>query len=455
MPNSHSRRTASRIALLISSGVLFALAAWVAFRVFQPVEVPPMMPSQAPVSFNADKTIETNPLFKKLQVFVQGDYVIGTVGNSYPLGGDPKKKTIKGYDNKSLLSTAQEVVLNGIIVRDIAVSKDGGILGLAYTGTDTGQIHYEIRTFGQKDDRTIGQWNAASQPNVRAVGLTEDSTGKIWLVSERGGVGEIDSGGNPSWLASIQTGLNVQDPLKVSISSDSLDRIWITDGGIVSVGGEKNFSPVDLSAELSADQRAQYETILSQDASQIGLQAVSEPDALLRAALQPKAFFPITDGRMGLTTAFGTFIFPQSQSAKSEWIPTLQFSMIPYAVSDKGDVWGVRFTDHVLSRLTNGSEASFASGPAPSSDLIKPSSFAFIGGTPLVFEEAQKTTNLWTTNGDAWSVKLISTTGTQAVLAPPAKIQVDNEGTIWVLMTDGHLYHITAGADVKSPTTSL
>lgn len=422
---------------------------------FQPVDIPPAMPAQSPVSFKADKAIEQNPIFAKLKTFVKGGYVVGTVGNSFPLGGDPKKKTPKGYDNKALLATAEEISFGIASVKDITLDLDGGVVVLTQNRIDDGQIHYEIRKRGLKDeDQLITRWDALPRADLRVAGLTVDSSGRVWLLNEKGQIGMIQSNGEPSWLSNLSTGLTATDPQKLSIASDTLDRIWITDGVNVSTGGEKGFTPIQLSAELTNDQRTSYLSLLTSLASQIGLQSISDEDSLLRAALKPNGFFPLYDGRMGLTTAFGAIIFPMSQTSRIEWIPTLQFSQIPYGISGIGDVWGVRYTDHAISRIEQGTEKSFSSGPSPKTDGLQPGAMAFLGGGgAFIFEQSDKMTNLWFSEGEEWSTKLVSTTGTQAVVAAPVKIKAEETGTLWSLMSDGHLYRITPGATVEAPPT--
>lgn len=455
MPINRSRALQSRIILLISSVVLFALVSWVGFRVFQPAEIPPSLPPQAPVSFTADKSIEKNPIFETLKIFVKGGYVVGEVGNSFPLGGDPKKKTIKGYDSKSLLATAKEVELRGLLVKNIALQKDGGILALLTNMTSDQQIHYEIRLISLKEEKTMIEWNAQDRPDLRVAGIAEDSSGKIWLINEKGQIGMVTKDANISWSSNSPTGLTVTDPKKLFISVDTLDRVWVTDGMNVSMGGEKGFTPVNLEAELTQDQRTQYETILSEKADQIGLQSTNSPEVLLRSALVPKKFFPLSDGRMALTTAFGVMIFPQSQAARTEWIGTLLYSQIPFGVSNGGTVWGVRFTDQALTRILKGQEYTFPAGPSPSIGAIQPSMISFLDEGAFVFEQTDKLTNLWYSEGDAWSTKLVSTTGTQSVVSAPDRIEVESSGTMWSLMSDGHLYQITPGATVVSPTETI
>lgn len=450
MPITRSRRIASRIALLVSSAVLFVLAAWVGFRLFTPTDIPPSMPPQSLVSFNADKTIEKHPVFEKLQVFVRSEYLVGAVGNAFPLGGNPKKKTPKGYDNKALLATAAEVQLNGILVKDISLKKDGGILALLHNITSDGQVHYEIRLMGLKEDVFVAQWNALPRLDLRVAGIASDSSGKIWLLNEKGQIGMIGQDGNASWKTNLQTGLVALDPQKLSISIDALDRVWVTDGVAISMGGEKGFTPVDLNAELTEEQRVQYSGVLASQAGSIGLQSLNGSDSLLRAALVPKSFYPLPDGRMGLTTAFGAFVFPPSQSARAEWVPTVQFSQIPYGISQNGETWGVRYTDQVFSRVIRGEEKLFSAGPSPSSEQLKSSSMAFVEEGAYVFEVSDKLTNLWFSDGETWSTKLVASTGTQSVLAAPSKISVEDSGVLWSLMTDGRLYKITAGATVEA-----
>lgn len=456
MPISRSRHVASRIVLLVSAASLFALVAWVGYRVFQPIDIPPAMPAQSPVSFKADKAIEQNSIFVKLQMFVRGGYVVGTVGNSFPLGGDPKKKTPKGYDNKALLATAQELNFNGSSVKDIALSINGGIVALLQNISNDGQIHYVIRKIGLTEDQIVTQWDAMSRSDLRVAGLTIDTTGRIWLLNEKGQIGLIQTNGEPSWLPDISTGLLVTDPQKLSISSDTLDRVWITDGVNVSTGGEKSFSPIQLNDELTGDQRSEYIRLLTKAASQIGLQSISDESALLKAALAPKSFFPLYDGRMGLTTSFGAIIFPMSQSSRVEWIPTLEFAQIPYGISGVGDVWGVRYTDRLISRIKKGKDEPFGSGPSPKVEGLQPNSMSFLGGGgAFVFEQSDKMTNLWFSEGDEWGTKLVSTTGTQAVVAAPLKIRAEETGTLWSLMSDGHLYRITPGATVEAPPNEM
>lgn len=456
MPINRSRAVTSRIILLASSVVLFVSLAWVGVRVFQPADIPPSLPPQTPVSFNADKSIEKNSLFEKLQIFVKGGYIVGEVGNSFPLGGDPKKKTIKGYDSKSLLATAKEVELRGLLVKDVVLQKENGVLVLLTNTTSDLQIHYEIRLIGSKEEKTLIEWNAPDRADLRVAGIAQDSSEQIWLVNEKGQVGMITKDGQISWLSNISTGLTAPDPKKILISIDALDRVWITDGVNVSMGGEKGFTPVNLTAELTQDQRLQYETILFTQAEQIGLRSTDTPGDLLKSALMPKEFFPLSDGRMGLTMAFGVMIFPQSQAARAEWIPTLQYSQIPYGISNGGTVWGLRNTDRTITRIQKGQEFPFATGPSPSVDTLKSSMMAFLGEGGFVFEQTEKLTNLWySDNGDAWSTKLVSTTGTQSIVSPPARLKIESSGTIWSLMTDGHLYQITAGATVVSPTETI
>lgn len=318
--------------------------------------------------------------------------------------------------------------------------------------TSDSQIHYEIRTMGLKEDRSIAQWNALPRPDLRVAGFTQDATGQIWLLNEKGQVGMISSGA-PSWMTSLSTGLSVLDPKGLAISSDSLDRVWLMDGNNVSMGGEKGFTPIDLISELTADQQTQYQSIIASQVQQIGFQSLDGPAAYLRAALAPKAFYPLSDGRMGLVTAYGAIIFPQSQSARVTWIPTLQFSVVPYGISNDGSVWGSHHTDHALVRIIDEHEQSFAPGPAPSTESFHIGSMTFLEDEAFVLEQANKLTNLWYSNGDAWSTKLVSTTGTQATIAAPNKLKAEEDGTLWSLMSDGYLYRITSGASVESPTT--
>jgi hypothetical protein len=450
MPKSHSRRFISRIVLLISSALLLLLVAWVGYRIFQPVSIPADFSSQVPVSFNADEGIVKNTLLQRLRSYgINTQYVVGSIGNPYPLGGDPKKiNAPKGYDNETVLATAKELNLHGMLAKDIALHTDGGVIALLYQVAEDGRIHYEIHAIDLVEDTVVAQWDALSTSDLRVASMIEDLTGRIWLLNERGQVGRILSDGAPTWLVDFPTGLMADDPSRLVIASDTLDRIWISDGVVVSVGGEKGFSPIGLMSELTEDQREQYDTLLVSQAEQIGLRAELGSEALLRSALAPKGFFPLQDGRMGLVLAHGVMIFPQSQASRSEWIPTLQSSLIPYGVSTNGDIWGVRYTDKVLLKISDGKEVAFDTVPAPKTEVLKASMMAFSESGNFVFQKTEKGSNLWYSAGDTWSMKIVVTSGTQAIVAPTAKVQAESSGTVWTLMEDGFVYRVTPGAEV-------
>jgi hypothetical protein len=266
------------------------------------------------------------------------------------------------------------------------------------------------------------------------------------MLNEQGGVGRVTEAQTPVWLG-VQTGLTGQPNLRIAI--DSADQVWVSDGITVSVGSESSFTPVDLYAGMSENERETFARQLSSLPPSVKPMPQGDGvDGLVRAALQPEGFFPLADGRLALTTGYTVAQLPLTSKNRIEWIDTLDALLLPLAVALNGDVWASRYTDDTLTRLRRTESIGFSVSSSPkdareNSDLFTSGSSRF-----FAFDYAATSTYLWSTDGMTW--------GNQVVVASGAmpndtvrKIASDRFGGIWAILRQGGLMRVFEGAKTQ------
>ncbi|MCW1892578.1 MAG: hypothetical protein KIH65_005090 [Candidatus Uhrbacteria bacterium] len=436
-----------RVAVLLAAAVCLGMVFWVGSKLLEPTNVPPPLPPKSLVSFQGDTAVLENPLFKTLQTFVTGEVVLGPVGNGFPFGasveGDASSTT--ATDIRLQLATFESVpVGDGYVVKDLIRGRTGKVVALLYRPEGDG-VTYDIRTYAWNEMTIFASWRADAGAGSRVAGIAEDSSGSIWMLNERGGVGRVKQGESPTWLG-VQTGLTGS---KLRIAIDTADQVWISDGMTVAVGSESSFTPVDLYAGLSEGEREKLTNQLALLPPSIKpMPQGAGLDGLVRAALQPEDFFQLADGRLALTTGYGVMRFPLSQTNRIEWIDTLDSLALPLAVATNGDVWALRYTDEMLMRLRGSESSGFRPGSSPKDARTNPDLFTSAGSRFFAFDYAATSTFLWSTDGTVWGNQIVAASGTMPN-DTARKIVSDRFGGIWAILNQGGLMRIFEGAKIE------
>lgn len=439
MPGKLSSIT-KKLAVLIAAIVAFGAIVWVGMRVFEPVSVPPPIAAKAHVTFDPKTDIRSNPLFDTLRLFVAGDIQAGALGKAFPFLRDGQG-AIPGQAG-SRLASAEELLLSGAVARDLARSSSGEMLILLSGVGGDGTISYEIRSypFGFEPE-TFASWTAPSRPDTRVVRIAQDRQDRVWLLNEEGGVGYIFAGGSPVWPQGLQTGLSGGSLIAV----DGADRIWVTDGTNVSIGGEREFTLMNIAESMREMDRIAFNQQLTDASSDIRPEPLSGPEGLLRAGLLPESFRMLSDGRIALVTGYTVLAFPLSLQTPPDWTDLLSAGISPLTVGPNGDVWGVERETGGLARIWATGTRSYADEASSPEDVKQnPDLFASFDATLYTLDYSTAAPFLWSTQGEHWSAKVVVASGTLPE-DMPRRIAVDAMGDVWALMSQGGVVHITNG----------
>ena len=450
-------RIVKQIAFLIAMLVFASGVIWIGIRFFQPVEVPPAPPARSPVAFNPESDIRHNALFGTLEIFAEQlpsiDQIV--IGKEFPFAGEDSGDPSQATDRVLRLATMEPVLIpDGGVVQDIARDPDGELIALSYTVNDGGSLQYTLWSFDQTVSSTaLVTWQAEPVSSLRVAAMDRDSQGVIWLLNEAGGIGMAEPDGGVVWEDQISTGLSgSSNSSRVFI--DITDRVWISDGTVVAVGGKNGFSPVDFVQQLSDVSKRTLTEFIEILPSEYQPMPLEGSDGLLRSALKPDRFFQLRDGRTGVTTGYGVLLFGYSLANKPTWIGTLATSTLPIAIAPNGDIWGNRYKDGALIRMDQGgmegsvfmSETSVPRLARQDTDLF---GFGFEKMYALDYLSATST-YLWSTFDESWTNQIVTTSGT--ILGRSAeKVEVDARGNVWSVLSGGHLVRIRDGAEIIDP----
>lgn len=455
MKNSTSIRLIKQIASLAAALLFVSGVVWVGIRFFQPIEVPPAPPPRRPVVFNPESDIRNNPLFDTLKVFAEDLPDIGTVviGKEFPFGS-PESEAGGTADRPLQLATMERVTIpSGGIVTSVAKQADGTIFGLSYTLSEQGAVEYSIWAFDENASSTLrARWQTQPISSLRVASMGVDSFGDIWLLSEAGGIGLISREGKVAWQPNMQTGLSA-DGQSYKLFIDVTDRVWVTDGTRVAVGGTSGFTPVDLVQQLSSVNQRILKDFIGVIPAEYRPSTLQGENGDLRGALLPDRFFQLRDGRTGLTTKTGVLLFGYSLANVPTWINTVATSTIPVAITPSGNIWGNRYKDNAFMYLDEdlSGTANLSATALPRLARSNSSLFAFGYDTTYALDFLSATsTYLWSTIDGSWKNQIITTSGT--VPSGSAKsIEVDANGAIWGVMSGGELVRIREGAEIIDP----
>ena len=431
--------------ILLTIGALVLLAAlyYSSTQFFQPLTVPPAPPARTQVRFAPKLDVTANPLFQELKGVVTGEVEPGVLGSLAPFVG-PDRPDGLSDGQISRLASGEELMLHGAIARDLAHASDGTILVLVHTIDEgTGGLLYIIRKYLDRSGIEVTRWMASEQVGLQPVRIAQDSSGTIWVASFNGRIGTVVPGSAPVWRS--ETELSLFAPT-TDLEIDALDRVWITDGLTVFVGGEQSFTPLDLSIQLSEEDRVKFGNELSALPENIRPTPLEGPDGLIRAALLPEGLYPYGGGRMGLTTGYSAFTFPLAFQNASEWSDTLEASALSLIVDHAGGVWALRYTDGALLRMTPTSTREFTGATAPRDARTNPDLFASDGSKLYSVDYASSSKILWSTIDDSWAAEVIVASGT----LPNDRIkelQADSSGNLWMIMSQGGLVRIERRAE--------
>ncbi len=427
------------VATLFAAVALFGILVYVGMRVFQPVEVPPPPPPKAPVTFDPEAGVRSNPLFEALKAFVTGKVDLGPVGNPNPfMAGGAGAQLSPGQASR--LATAEELTMYAI-VKDLVRGTDGSMLTLLYGVTESG-IVYEIRSYPPEGEATtLATWTAIDRADLRVARIAQDQSGRVWMMNDEGGIGYVEPDGNPRWLTAVETYLEGAHAMVV----DGADRLWITDGSTVSYGGERAFTSLSLMEEMTTEDQITLNTQVAALSDDVRPVPVEGLDGLIRAALLPELFHLLSDGRVALTTGYTAFTFPLSLQSRPTWHDLLEESVLPLAFAPNGDIWGVRYTDDALMRVwATGTEEYTSETSVPQQVKVNPALFGASEDKLYTVDYTTSAPYLWTTAGETWSVQVVVASGTLPN-DTPMKVAVDGIGNVWMLMKQGGVVRITHG----------
>jgi hypothetical protein len=438
MPGNKSLTT-YRIVLALAGFGVFATAVWVGARVLQPAQVVMPAPPSERVSFNPEVDIRENSFFAELREFVIGRIETGAIGNPFPfVGMDTASQLQAGQESR--LATLEEIPLQGASVVDIARGSDGCMLALL-GGRQGEGMTYEIRSYGSGGEAsTFTSWSSAFSTAFTPLAMAQDHAGRVWLGNLDGRMGYVDRGGTPAWLSYVDTGLEA--PV-TSVEVDAVDRVWATDGIMLTQGGENGFAPIDLVQQMSEEQQADFLISVERISSELGYGEVEISFEDLQEAAMPERLSVTRDGRIGVSTGFMAFRFSLTLQQRPEWIDVLATSTYALIVGPNGHVWGRRYQDGALTRVwATGTRAYESSLSAPSQALLNPRLFAQDDNLLYAVDYNPTSTSvLWSTEGEEWFSRIIAASGT-APLDVPRKAEVDGDGNVWLLMEQGGLVRI-------------
>jgi len=436
--NITSKSSAKKIALVISATCLLIVVFWIGSGLLRPAEVSPPAPPKKPVTFNPSLDIRSHPLFADLQSYFEWDPHPTQLGNPYPLVGSD----IQGGAGISVLQLRPFAVLQtidsgeGWSPQALSHLVDG-TAAVLWQKRNADTILYEIRQYPSTSTHDVmSSWSSDGSPLQTVRAFAQTSNGTTWLLNLAGGVGMVEKGKDtpPTWLTDVQTGLSGS---RLRMYVDPGDRVWITDGASVAVGGEQGFEPVDLLNQLTASGRTELQSQL-----QAAIQSQEQNDAKLRSLLRPLDFFALNAGKTGLTTQSGVFIFPLSTFARPEWVNFVHSGILPLAIAKDGGVWGVHASDQALEYAKGTTTQSFLSTTiAPRDARSNPNVFTFLDTRAYAFDYAPTSTILWHNDGANWVAQWMTT----STLPEARTIDtiIDRKGTIWSRMSDGKLLHIS------------
>lgn len=413
---------------------------------FRPADITEIPPQKKLVSFDSSTDIRKNPLFDSLISYFDWDPNQTNVGNPFPfVGSDLGGHVGQSIANVPSLARLSIVDTHGGKLADISETMDGTVLGLwlmPAQGDEKGAT-YEIRSYRSSTNTqdVVTSWNTDSSPDDTVVALGVSPNGEMKIVSATGKVANVQAGHliTPDWFG-VKTGLSGEQRLYI----DQGDRLWVTDGKQVYVGGEFGFSSMDLVSQLGADARGALLSKATQGMSPAPADQNAE-NALLQSELQPKNFFSLHAGKTGLTTKTGVFLFPLSTFLKPEWIDSIGSGLAPLAIAPNEDVWGVRLSDNALIQRSSSTINIFASlTAAPRAVRTNGDLFGFYGNRVYAFDYAPTSTFVWYDDGAGWTAQAVSSSA-QLPQVPPSKVLIDRNGSLWAMLSDGELLHAEPG----------
>lgn len=429
-----------RLVLVFSALAVVGIVVWIGMKVLAPVEVPPAPPPKAHVTFDAKSDIRSNNLFLRLKEFIIGDIDIGLIGNPLPFVG-PKQGMELAEGQESRLATMEELSLQGGIAQDLERANDGSMLILLFGLDAEGLAVYEIRSYQTNGDvSTLMSWTTELDPSYMPTRIAQDHKDRIWFGNIEGKVGYVEEGGEPVWLTGLSTGLSASVR---SIVVDGVDRVWVTDGLVVTVGGDQEFEPLSLKQQLSDVDQIDFTNKLAGLPEEYKPIPLEGTDGLLKAGLLPEELFITQDGRTGLTTGYSAFHFSLALQQRPDWINTLATSTIPLVVGPSGDIWGTRYLDGALIHIwATGTREYTSKIVVPSQALDNPRLFAQQGSKVYAVDyNPESTSVLWSTEGEEWLAKIIVASGT-VPLDTPRMADVDGDENVWLLMDQGGVIRI-------------
>lgn len=456
-----------RLLVGISALAVFGAVAWIGFRLFAPVPVPPVPPPKAGVQFDPRADVRQNPLFGTLRAVLRGQIEPGILGHFNPFSSDNEgaDSGVPGTPDtgEGLSVGVEEMSLGGRQALALSRANDGAMLVLL-GGLEGSERSYEIRRYDavNGESTTAARWNlqpsgTVSSESLIPVALQQDGFGKLWLLSRNGYVGSIQSDGMPTWSAASVFASPDPDLLDAfgGMAVDGAGRLWLTDGKQVVVGNGVGFETFDVSARLPDALRAALQgantaaavpgawnaTPFSSLARTLWLDAGVPMDAPKRVTMLP-------NGSMSITAPAFVLTIPVTFTGPAEVISTigssganiLSSAALGLAPAGDGSVWASRGNSWLHVRAT--SSAVFADPSLlPRQALYAPGLLA-AGPTALyALDYASSTTVLWVLSGERWTGQRVPPAGPQPDDVA-VRISVDGRGNVWALLKQKGLLRV-------------
>lgn len=412
-----------RVVLILSAMGALGAAAWIGFRLFEPVAIPPIPPPKPAVSFDKRADIRNNPLFGGLRTVLRGEVEAGTMGRRNPFSLEGIALTAGSAGGISpALGSSSEVSLGGASALAISRAKDGAMLVLV-GGAGSTNDDYEVRRYAVDQEPTVvARWKLQGIPRDNVlpealipVAFQQDGFGGIRLLSQGGHLGSLQSDGTPSWASTpLFTDTITNDIVDAgSVVLDGSGRVWVSNGHTIVYESDTGFTTIKPDTFITEDQRAKL---------------LSAPPSLWR--LQP-----LQNGGMAVYSSRMAVLFSLDMREPPNVI-VADGSIV--SVAQIGDVWSFIQDPGGASRWVrqNTVESQVYPDPVvfPKQAATDPHTMVSGLENQYALDYTPQATIYWKHVNGAWAGEVVTASGVQPT-DTVRKTTVDGQGNLWAILS--------------------